>query len=116
MILPFLFFLLIEGILIFFNLGEQKVDVFIEDELNSSHLILNPEIAKRYFQSELITVKGERDSFLKRKDDNSIRIVIQGASSVQGFPYGNSISAPRLLKANLKELYPDKILRLSIWE
>ncbi len=108
LILPFLFLILIEGVLILFNVGEQDVEVFIEDELNPSHLILNPEIAKRYFQSELITVKGERDSFLKRKDDNSIRIVIQGASSVQGFPYGNSISAPRLLKANLKELYPEK--------
>jgi len=98
----------VEIIFSVFKIGPNEVSIFIEDDLNSSYLLLNPEIAKRYFQSDLITVKGERDLFLKVKDDNTIRIVVQGASSVQGFPYGNSISAPRLLKASLKEIYPDK--------
>ncbi|MFC2188933.1 hypothetical protein ACFCT7_16590 [Fulvivirgaceae bacterium LMO-SS25] len=91
-----------------FNIGPDEIEIFVEDDLNPSYLTLNPEIAKRYFRSELITVKGERDLFLKNKDENTIRIVIQGASSVQGFPYGNSISAPRLLKGSLKALYPNK--------
>jgi lysophospholipase L1-like esterase len=82
--------------------------VFTTSTTNPNYKLFNPDIAKRYFDTELIGVKGERDPFLARKPQNTFRVVVQGESAVQGFPYGHSISFSRFLKQYLEQLMPDR--------
>ncbi|MFZ6666290.1 hypothetical protein [Peijinzhouia sedimentorum] len=115
-LVPFLLVGFIELAFYVFNIAEE-VPIFIESEIDKRYLKLNPNIAERYFKSSLISVRGENDSFLKTKSESTLRIVIQGESSIQGFPYGHSISAPRILKSYLKKIYPSykvEVINLGI--
>lgn len=105
--LPFIFLLLVEGILRLSGFGES-FPVFIEDRQNPEYLMMNPEIGKRYFKYYGMATKGQFDVFKKEKTDDTFRVFVQGASSVVGFPYNHSLSFPRILERQLKEQYPER--------
>src|SRR5690606_9980217 len=67
----------------------DEAPIFVTLENDDRYLRLNPNISKRYFKSSLVLIKGENDFFLKKKNDKTLRIIIQGESSIQGFPYGH---------------------------
>ncbi|OEK03405.1 hypothetical protein BFP97_18575 [Roseivirga sp. 4D4] len=106
LLVPILFFVLLELVLRLANYGEEY-PLFIDDTVDSNYLILNPEVSKRYFPVEEFATKGQYDLFLKEKPEKTLRVVVQGASTSAGFPYQHGGSFPRLLEQRLQYSYPD---------
>ncbi|MBO3700698.1 hypothetical protein [Roseivirga sp. E12] len=106
LLVPILFFVLLELVLRLANYGEEY-PLFIDDTVDGNYLILNPEVSKRYFPVEEFATKGQYDLFLKEKTEKTLRVVVQGASTSAGFPYQHGGSFPRLLEQRLQYNYPD---------
>lgn len=106
LLVPILFFVLLELVLRLANYGEEY-PLFIDDTVDSNYLILNPDVSKRYFAVEEFATKGQYDLFLKEKPEKTLRVVVQGASTSAGFPYQHGGSFPRLLEQRLQYSYPD---------
>lgn len=105
LLVPIVFFVLLEVILRALNYGEQP-PLFIDDVSSEAYRVLNPEASERFFPKKEYSTQGQYDVFLKSKTDNTLRIVVQGASSSAGFPYNHSGSFPRLLEQKLQHYYP----------
>lgn len=107
LLVPIIFFVLLEVVLRLVNYGEEY-PLFIDDIVDSEYLVLNPDVSKRYFPVKEFATKGQYDPFLKNKAEGSLRIVVQGASTSAGFPYQHGGSFPRLLEQKLTHAYPGK--------
>lgn len=105
--LPFLLILVAEATLMLTG-SFDPIPIFVPADEDGHFFTFNPAIARRYFSNDLIGVKGERDPFLVKKPSNGFRVFVQGESSVQGFPYGHSISFSRFLKQYLEQMLPDR--------
>lgn len=108
-IIPVLFFILIEACLRLFNYGrDDRVWVDVSSDMQ----ILNPEIASRYF----FTTKNlpfSVESFLyKEKKPNSFRVFVVGASSAAGYPYLSSASFSKFVRKKLEIFYPEKVIEV----
>lgn len=102
-ILPLLFFVLLEIVLRISGYGnnyEQWVEV------PGEKLLLNPDVAKRYFYNTENVPNSNKDTFDKIKAKNSIRIFIMGGSSAAGYPYSPSGSFSKYIKKRLEIMYP----------
>ncbi len=109
-VIPILFFVLIEAGLRLFNYGnDTRVWVDISQDMQ----ILNPEVGYRYF----LTTKNlpfSVESFLyKEKKENSFRVFVVGASSAAGYPYLSSASFSKFIRKKLEILYPDKVIEVA---
>ncbi len=82
--------------------------LFVDDFLNPKYLRINDKISKRYFTIEQGPLGLLNETFLKKKEENTLRIFVQGSSSTVGFPYMRGASFPRVLKARLMKAFPDK--------
>ncbi len=106
-LIPIIFFILMELFLRVINYG-HKYEVFIpESKAHPERLILNPNIAQKYFTNLEHFPTPTSGSFDKEKKTNSFRVFVLGESSVQGFPYIPTASFPDDLKRRLELLYPD---------
>ena len=110
--LPILFFLILELSLRFFNFGlahEQWVESNNGQwlEPNGKLLMLNPDIANKYFHVNKNIPLSNHEAFDKVKKKNSFRVFILGGSSGAGFPYEPMGSFSKYLKARLSLVYPD---------
>ncbi|HEY9117688.1 MAG TPA: hypothetical protein VIN11_07665, partial [Roseivirga sp.] len=103
--IPVLFFSLLELGLYIFKYGQEPPQLFIQDSIDRSYLVMNPDVAKRYFSTPEFAPSGAYDVFRKVKTDSTFRIFVQGASSSGGFPYRGA-SFPRLLEQKLQFYYP----------
>ena len=107
-LIPVIFFILLEIFLRIINYG-NKYNVFIsESKAHPDRLVLNPEIAQKYFTNLKHFPIPTSEAFDKIKKPNTFRIFVLGESSVQGFPYVVTASFPDDLKRRLELLYPDK--------
>src|SRR5690606_10682252 len=86
LLLPVLFFFLLEGLLRLLNYGESY-PLFIEDENSALYFKQNTEFAKRYFNNLDEVPHSAYDVFLKEKLPRTFRVFVLGASSAAGFPY-----------------------------
>ena len=107
--IPFLLILLIEIALRIGGYGDnyhlfKKVKV----KNKPDYLIMNSQVAKKYFNNKEFKSDNQSDLFLRKKTDSTFRIFVQGASTVVGFPYYRAGSFPRLLKHRLSQTFPDK--------
>ena len=107
--LPFLLIFLIEIALRIGGFGEnynlfKKVKV----ENGPDYLIMNSNIAKKYFSDEGFHPDNQSDLFLKIKTDSTFRVFVQGASTAVGFPFYHGGSFPRMLKQRLSQTFPNK--------
>lgn len=105
LLVPILFFVLLEGALRLFDYGKEVPKAFISDTIDSQYLIMNPQVSLRYFTNESFAPSGVYDLFKKEKSDSTFRIFVQGASSSMGFPF-RAASFPRLLEQKLQVNYP----------
>jgi tetratricopeptide (TPR) repeat protein len=103
-LIPILFFVLLETGLRIFNYG-RNYEQFITSTSHKDMLYLNPEISNKYFEGD--TFLDSKSMFKKIKNENSFRIFVIGESSVQGFPYHTNASFPSHLRRRLDLLYPD---------
>ena len=83
---------------------------------------INPLYAKRFFfqryQGKLIgSGRMGVQPFFEPAPRERFRVVFAGASTVQGYPYVQSLAAPSFLAAMLQDIWPDKevqVLNLGI--
>ncbi|MFY0593908.1 hypothetical protein [Roseivirga sp.] len=106
LLIPPVFFIILEISLRVFNYGTEIQPVFISDPFDANYSILNPRVAERYFPVTEFAPSGQYDLFESEKSDSTFRIFVQGASTSAGFPYHNA-SSPRLLEQKLSALYPN---------
>jgi tetratricopeptide (TPR) repeat protein len=92
---PFLILFLLELFLRLFNYG-INLDQWVP--INDKQIVLNPEIAQRYFSSSEGMPYPPSDPIDIKKDSNAIRIFVVGGSSAAGFPYGPNGTIAKYLK------------------
>jgi tetratricopeptide (TPR) repeat protein len=101
--IPVIFFILLEISLRIFGYGynnEQWIEV------SEGKLILNPEIARRYFHKTQSLPYSNQEVFDAIKQKNSYRIFVMGESSAAGFPFAPLGSFSRYLQQRLELVYP----------
>lgn len=104
-LIPILFFVLLEGALRIFNYGKDYSTFVVISEISDQYF-LNPLLPEKYFVSTEVTPSVIPDPFDKIKYENTIRIFIFGGSTTAGFPYSPNASFPRLVKRKIEMYYP----------
>lgn len=102
LLIPFLFFFFSELLLNLIGYG-RPYEQFIE--VIPGKLMLNPEIARRYFYRNTTVPKPVEDLFYKEKPGNSFRVFILGENCAAGFPYPPTSSFSGYLERRLKAQY-----------
>lgn len=107
-LLPFVVFILLEITLQVINYG-GNLDLFIDGPPGyENYLRCNDNVARRYFSQSIGIPTPPLQLFLKEKPANAYRIFVLGGSSAAGFPYGNNISFPGVLRRALTKTFPEK--------
>ena len=91
--------------------------LFIEANDQPEYLVMNPEISKKYFSNTKDATSGYQELFKKKKDAQTFRIFVLGASTGIGYPYRYNGPFHRWLQYSLGVTYPDKnfeIINLSL--
>jgi lysophospholipase L1-like esterase len=109
-VIPVLFFVLLEAGLRLFNYGN---DDHIWVDISQDMQILNPEIGYRYFFTTKNLPFSVESFIYKEKKGNSFRVFVVGASSAAGYPYLSSASFSKFIRKKLEILYPQKVIEVS---
>ncbi|MGB5529203.1 MAG: hypothetical protein WBQ32_04465 [Ignavibacteriaceae bacterium] len=108
-IIPILFFVLLEACLRIFNYGrDDRIWVNVSSDMQ----ILNPEVASRYFFTTKNLPFSVESFIYKEKKMNSFRVFVLGASSAAGYPYLSSASFSKFIRKKLEILYPENIIEV----
>ncbi len=103
-IVPVLFFVLIELALLVFGVG-KSFEYFRDIDINGeAHYQENPDFADQFYPASL-NIGPLENTFAKQRDPNTLRVYILGGSAAQGFPYKNH-GFDRLLAAQLRAALP----------
>jgi lysophospholipase L1-like esterase len=106
--IPFVFIIILEIILRLANYGEDyQLFRRIPMKDKADYLVMNKDMAKKYFKDNELKSDNQLDLFLKEKTDSTFRVFVQGASTVVGFPFYRGGSFPRMLKHRLSLTFPD---------
>ncbi len=107
LLLPVLFFLILEGGLRVAGYG-APLPLFKPVEEKPAYLYQNREVARRYFYHQQSVPSSLLDFFSAQKDSSAFRIFVQGGSSAAGYPfyYGGAFS--RMLQQRLQRTFPEK--------
>ena len=102
--LPILFFVLLElGLRLFgYGFNNEQWDTATEGKL-----ILNQEIARRYFYTVENVPLSNQEVFDAEKKPNAYRIFVLGESSAAGYPFSPLGSFSRYIRDRLKILNPN---------
>jgi len=79
---------------------------------------INPDYARRFFSG--VDVPGMRMTphpYVDPAPKNSLRVVVAGGSTIQGYPYPRRLTSPAYLQAMLEDAWPDRqvdVLNLGI--
>lgn len=109
--IPVLFFVLVEGGLRIIGFG-QDYPLFVPVEAAPDYLVMNREVAHRYFNQEVRVPTGLHDVFRAEKDSAVVRIFVQGGSSAAGYPYYYGGSFSRMLEQRLQQSWPTRRVEL----
>jgi Flp pilus assembly protein TadD/lysophospholipase L1-like esterase len=104
---PFLALGAAEAVLRWFDYG-GTLDLVVKTRvMGKEWYTLNPRVARRYFLQKGISVPEPSDDLFEiNKQQGTKRIFMLGESTMAGFPYDYSATAPRLLQDRLKQLLP----------
>ncbi|MGE5859689.1 MAG: hypothetical protein ACM34J_04010, partial [Ignavibacteria bacterium] len=102
-LIPILFFILLEFFLRIFNYGFDN-----RQWIPAAHgeLFLNPEITRRYFYTVKKVPSSNGDLFDEVKKKNAFRVFVLGESSAAGYPFLPLGSFSHYLSDRLKLVYP----------
>lgn len=106
-LIPILFFILLETGLRVFNYGNDFTLFQQLSEEFSEYYFINPDIGRKYFNTKVVPAVIP-DAFKIEKNENIFRIFVLGESSTAGWPYVSNASFPRQLKRRLELIYPEK--------
>ncbi|MCX6135815.1 MAG: tetratricopeptide repeat protein [Ignavibacteriales bacterium] len=108
LLLPLVFFGLLEGTLRLFDYGGD-LGLFLETRANGrTYYKINPDVTKRYFRTIAVKAMVSNELFEKQKGANTVRVFCLGESSTLGYPYMFNGSFPSMLKDRLETLWPEK--------
>ena len=113
-LIPVLFFVLLELFLRIINYGEdipQWIDV------GGGKYVINPELSKKYFYNTEFISKTNEDFFDQQKKANTFRVFILGGSSAAGYPYMPMGSFSRYIRKRMELVYPNtniEVVNLSM--
>ncbi|MEL7363622.1 MAG: hypothetical protein AAFN13_16215, partial [Bacteroidota bacterium] len=117
LLLPLVFFALVEGGLRLAGYGESH-PLFLpadagadtgsdadndaaSDATESAYLVQNREVARRYFANQANVPNSPADVFLAQKPEDGLRVFVQGGSSAAGYPFYYGGAFPRMLVQRL---------------
>lgn len=106
LLIPVLFFVLLEMGLRVASYGEVVPQWVQPSKDFPDYLMLNPEIARRYFRNLRRPPTPHYDGFRKNKSDKTYRVFIMGGSSAAGFPYPVNGAFSHMISRYLKIQYP----------
>jgi tetratricopeptide (TPR) repeat protein len=109
LIIPILFFVLLEIFLRVFNYGRNDEQWI---KISETKQMLNPDIAGRYFFNTEDLPQSNNDAFDIVKRENSFRVFVMGGSSAQGFPFSPNGTFSRYIRDCLELIYPDKYIEV----
>ena len=107
---PVLFFIILEGGLRLFDYG-QNLDLFVpvpDSQADAEYLMVNHDVAHRYFNQGSFTPFPAHELFLKEKPASGYRSFVMGGSTAAGWPYPNNMMFSRVLSRRLSDAFPDK--------
>lgn len=107
--IPILFFIILEGALNIFSYGFDNNQWI---EASNGKILINPDIARRYFYSVKDYPVTIQDVFDKVKKPDSFRIFVMGGSSAAGYPFMPNGSFSRYLQKRLELVYPGKTIEV----
>ena len=117
LIIPVVFFLVLEGLLRVTGYGEEIPQWIDPSEKASGYQMLNPEIARRYFHTLKKLPTPHFDAFRTQKLENTYRVFVIGGSTAAGFPYPMNGAFSRFIKRYLEIQYPSydiEVVNLAI--
>ncbi len=82
--------------------------LFVIAPQHPEYLQPNPQMARRYFANGPFVPTPSLDFFRANRTSKTYRIVFQGESSAQGFPYGHGGMPSRMLEQRLAATFPDR--------
>ena len=105
-VVPLLFFVLLELGLAAFGVG-TSFDYFHEIDINGQpHYQENPDFADQFYPSSL-NIGPRENTFTKERSPELIRVYVLGGSAAQGFPHKNH-GIDRLLETQLRAALPSR--------
>ena len=107
--IPILFFILLETGLRIFNYG---TDLSMWTGVGSEKIMLNPDVARRYFSTVKSVPTSINDVFDKVKKQNSFRVFVLGESSAAGYPFMPLGSFSRYIRKRLEVTYPNNTIEV----
>jgi len=113
-LIPILFFVILELSLRLFNYG---VDTSTWIKITDTHYGLNPNVARRYFHSVNNVPESIQDVFAIAKEPNTFRVFVLGGSSAAGYPFMPLGSFSRYIRQRLEQNYPEiniEVVNLSL--
>jgi tetratricopeptide (TPR) repeat protein len=107
--LPILFFVLLElGLRLFgYGFNYEQWEVAAEGKL-----MLNQDIAKRYFYETTTIPMSNQDVFDIEKKPNAFRVFVLGGSSAAGYPFSPLGTFSRYIRDRLTILYPSSAIEV----
>jgi lysophospholipase L1-like esterase len=112
LLLPLLFFILLETALHLFNYGGDLSLFVPAPKEYHDHLMCNPKIGQRYFFRQNTVSRTPNDYFLTQKPPDCYRIFVLGASTAAGFPYGDGLMFSRILRRRLQDTFPERTIEV----
>jgi hypothetical protein len=108
--LPVIVLVLLELFLRAVGFGHGLEPLFIAAPGRADYRQANPDVVKRFFANpaDAPRLSIETSYFKAQKPAGSFRIVVQGASSAAGFPYGLGASIAGMVEQRLERSYPER--------
>lgn len=113
-LVPLLFFLLLEAGLRIIGYGED-LTLFLpasDEYADGLYLAPNPDVAQRFFPGGDFIPRPTEDVFLQHKPDNAYRIFVLGGSTVAGWPYPDNVMFSRRLQQQLAHSFPNRYIEV----
>lgn len=106
-LLPFIFLLLLEGVLRLFGYGHSHA-LFVKDPKHPGYLVMNRYASEKYFATASNATTGNYELFRQRKTADTYRIFVLGESTTVGYPYMHNGSFHRWLQYRLLQEFPSR--------
>ncbi len=108
-IIPVIFFIILEGALRLFGYGKDTSQWI---EATEQKFILNPDLAYKYFSNVQKVPTSIEDVFDQHKKENAFRVFVLGGSSAAGYPFMPMGSFSRYIRKRLELAYPNSTIEV----
>ncbi len=109
LLIPVLFFFVLEGSLRLFNYrGDTRLFLFPEEYFEGDYGFANKNFNARYFFNVQNLPGFSNDAFLRQKPDTSFRVFAMGGSTTAGYPYGFNATFSRVTEDALRDVLPGR--------